>query len=126
MVVTNIKDPNVKMVERLTEKMTLSCKEKCEAYRTTTSSSIIINDSSQVNSSFCNFHCKYKIISKIEEGSDFVKLLGEKKSNGCKVVVTKELCKDSEHLKRYLKDGMPKEAFNQQTLLILMKLKKTQ
>ena len=94
--------------------MTLSCKEKCEAYRTTIGSSVIINDSSQVNSSYCNFHCKYKLISKLHQGSDFVLLLGEKKSNGCKVVVTKELCKDSEHLKSYLKDGMPKEAFNQQ------------
>ena len=86
MVVTNIKDPNVEMLENLTQKMTLSCKEKCEAYRTTIGSSVIINDSSQVNSSYCNFHCKYKIISKVHKGSDYVKLLVRKQVMAAKLL----------------------------------------
>ena len=134
--VANIKDPNVKILENLTEKMTLSCKEKsethdvkdrltpeetlnnpwlneCRTYKTECGSRYTIDDSIQVNSSCGKFHYKYKVKSIMYENKSRTLFGGKNKIDGRKVVIKREQFKDSDLLKRILKKNMPREVYVQ-------------
>ena len=84
---------------------------ECETYKT---KSYAIDNNNQVNSSYGKFHYKYKIISFINESTSRIVFLGEEKIDGCRVAIKREQFKDSDHLKRTLKENMPKEVFIQQ------------